>query len=113
MLFKPLQSDLIIRHNPCHFIPETFRVIHFLSMTKLMHHNIIQNFPGSQGQQTVEIQIPLTASASPPGMLGTYCNLIIGHPDQRRIVLNTLRNQCTSMIPQDLDLLLCQLPLTL
>ena len=107
MILKPLLSTLVIRYDPGYFIPEPIRMIHFLSMTQLMNHNIVQHFPRNQGQQTVEIQISLAAAASPSGMLGAYCNLIVGYSHERCIVLNTLRNQIPSLLPQCFQLTLC------
>ena len=113
MFLKPLLSTLVIRYDPGYFIPEPIRMIHFLSMTKLMHHNIVQHFPRNQGQQAVEIQISLAAAATPPGMLGTYCNLIVRYSHEGRIVLNTLRNQVPSLLSQRFQLRFCVFLLTL
>ena len=113
MILEPSLSTLVIRNNPGHFIPEPIRMIHFLSMAQLMNHNIVQHFPRDQGQQTVEIQIPLTAAASPPGMLGAYCYLIIGYSHKGRRVLNTLRYQHPRLFPERFQLMLCEFLLTL
>ena len=107
MILEPLLSTLVIRNNPGHFIPEPIRVIHFLSMAQLMNHNIVQHFPRNQGQQAVEIQISLTAAATPPGMLCAYCYLIVGYSYQRRVVLNSLCNQNPGLLPKHIQLLLC------
>ena len=113
MILKPLLSTLVIRYDPGHFIPEAIRVIHFLSMAQLMNHNIVQHSPRNQGQQAVEIQISFTAAASPSGMLGAYCNLIVGYSHERCIVLNTLRNQCPCLLSQRFQLRFCVFLLTL
>ena len=113
MILEPLLSTLVIRNNPGHFIPETIRMIHFLSMAQLMHHNIVQHFPRNQGQQAVEIQISLTAAATPPGLLGAYCNLIVGYSHEGCIVLNTLRYQHPCLLSQRFQLRFCVFLLTL
>ena len=113
MILEPLLSTLVIRNNPGHFIPEPIRMIHFLSMAQLMNHNIVQHFPRNQGKQAVEIQIPLTATATPPGMLGAYYDLIVGYSHEGRIVLNTLRYQHPCLLSQRFQLMLCEFLLML
>lgn len=69
MGFKPFFLFRIAGKNPCNLIPKAPRVVHFLSVAQLMHHDIVDYLRGSEHEETVEIEVSLAAAASPASTL--------------------------------------------
>ena len=69
MLIQPLMPFPILRKDPFHFRVELGRMVHVLSVTQFVDHYAIDNFHGKEHQETIEVQIPLTGTASPAGLL--------------------------------------------
>ena len=74
-----------------------------------MYHNIIKHFRWSESQQAVKVEIAFAVAASPTRPLRADRNLIILHPYDGCIVLDSLCYKLSGFLPQDFHFLLCEL----
>lgn len=93
VILQPLSALSVIRQDFFDLLPETGGMVHFLSMTKFMHHDIIQNFLRHQKKQAVKVQVAFSAAASPSCPLIPYSDAPVGDANDRCIITNLLRNK--------------------
>ena len=92
MLPQPALLLRIIRKNRRHQRPEASGVVHFLPVTELMCDDIVDDLRRGQHEETVEIEIPLRAAASPAGPLMADRDASIGDANALRVHRYTWRD---------------------
>ena len=78
-------------------------MVHFFSVTELMDYDAVDDFRRGQHQQTVEIQIPFGAAASPSCFLDSDRNPAIGDADEGRVILYAFRDRLEGSVCERLD----------
>ena len=56
ILLQPPDARFVVRKDALHFCPEEGRVVHLLSVTELVDHDVVEDLRGCQQDQAVEIQ---------------------------------------------------------
>lgn len=98
----------IVRKNRCHQRPETSGVVHFLPVAELMHDDIVDDLRRRQHEETVEIEIPLRAAASPSGPLMPDRDTSIGDTDALCVHRYTRRDVLRRLMAEPPKLLVRQ-----
>lgn len=89
-----------------------------LSVAQLMHNHTVEHFPGSEHQQTVEIQVSLAGAAAPAGPLTADGDPPVSDIQPAGVIGNPVRNERFCLMCQETDfrvgqqrnMLLCFLP---
>lgn len=83
-------------------------MVHFFAVAKLMNHNTIQHLRRSEHQQAVEIEITLSAAATPLRPLVPYSDPAISDANLWGIVSHSFRYDLQSLICKSPDFIHAQ-----
>lgn len=64
--------------SACYKFPKSRRVIEFLEMTKLVHHDVVDHMRWEEENPVAKVQISLLRAASPPRFVVLYENFPYG-----------------------------------
>jgi len=107
VLLQPLPMLRILRQNLPDLCIKLRRMIHVLTMAKLMHHHTVNHLVGHQHQQTIKIQIPLGGTTAPACSLIPDGDPPVTDANPFSVKLHLLRNdrqrpvrQCLNLLPR-------------